>query len=335
MARTPLERIRRGGLVLCVVFVLSVLGYRWIGGYGWIDAIWMVTITISTVGYGEATSSLPKPTQILTLFVILAGVTASVYTFTGLFQMMVKGELEHVLGRQRMTKGIKLLAGHAVICGYGRMGKTLAFELRRQGKQCVVVDSSIESIAEATADGFLSLLGDATEESTLRQAGLVKAGVLVSTFPNDAESVFITLTARELNPNVRIIARAERETTEKKLLQAGADTVVMPTVVGARQMGRLITRPTTAQLIRLVDENANSDIELDELRVGAESGLIGMRIEDTQAHRLHHLLVIAIKSPQGEFTFNPGADETIAKHDELMILGRKKDIASFRKAYSI
>lgn len=333
--RTPLERIKLGGFVLFAIFFLSVIGYRVLGGYSWLDAIWMVTITVSTVGYGESKSTLPTELQLLTLVVIMTGISAAVYTFGGLFQLMVEGELEHLLGRRRMTKEITALSGHTIICGYGRMGRNLARELRSHQRQLVVIDASPEAFAEATADGHLGILGDATEESALLDAGLMRAGTLVSTFPNDAESVFITLTARNLNPKIRIIARAERESTEKKLTQAGADSIVMPTVVGARQMGRMITRPSTAQLIRLVDEGGSADIDLDELRVKPGCRLVGMQVEQTEAHRLHKLLVVAIKSPDGTLKFNPKASETIDAEDELMVIGHRDDILKFRRQYGL
>ncbi len=333
--RTPLDRIRLGGFILGAVFVSAVIGYRVIGGYSWLDAIWMVVITISTVGYGESPPALPVPVQLLTLVVIVMGITAAVYTFGGLIQMVLEGELEHVLGRRRMTKEILSLSGHTILCGYGRMGRNLARELRTQDRELVVIDTDSEAYTEATADGLLCVLGDATEESTLEYAGLERAGVLVSTFPNDAESVFITLTARDLNPDIRIIARAERESTEKKLSQAGADTIVMPTVVGARQMGRMITRPSTAQLIRLVDEASTVDVDLDELRVNKGCPLIGMTLDETAAHRKHKLLIVAIKSPDGTLKFNPEAKERIAEQDELMVIGHRDDIAKFRDRFAV
>ena len=335
MTRTPLQRIRVGAIVLAAVFSLSVIGYRLVGGYSWLDAIWMVTITISTVGYGEGHSTLPTSLQLLTMLVIAAGISAAVYTFTGLFQLMIEGELEHILGRRKMTIEIKALSEHTIICGYGRMGRNLAKDLRMQRRGVVVIDSDAERVAEASAEEFLAVSGDATEEETLLHAGLLAAGTLVSTFPNDADSVFITLTARNLNPRVKIIARAERDTTEKKLIQAGANTVVMPTVVGAKQMGRMITRPTTAQLIRLVDEKGSSDFELDELRVDSNCSLVNMTLSQAAAHRDFRVLVVAIKSLSGKFEFNPDADAEIHAEDELMVLGRQRDIASFREKYSL
>ena len=332
--RTPLQRIRLGGIVLGAVFVFAVLGYRFIGGYDWLAAIWMVVITISTVGYGES-SQLPAEVQAMTVAVILTGISASVYTFGGLIQLILEGELEQVLGTRRMNKEILQLSNHTIICGYGRMGHNLSHELKSQGHQLVIIDSNHEAIEDATANGYLCVTGDATQDETLEKAGLERASTLVSTFANDAESVFITLTARELNASIRIIARAERESTQKKLRQAGADLIVMPTVVGARQMGRMVTRPSTAHLINMVDEGSNRDFDLDELKVDASSRLIGMTLEETEAHRLHKLLVVAIKTTEGSLTFNPDAGELIRRGDVLMVIGHRDHIAKFRQEFGL
>ncbi|MGI9466991.1 MAG: potassium channel family protein [Rubripirellula sp.] len=330
--RTPLERIRLGGFVLAAVFILAILGYRFVGDYDWIAAVWMVVITISTVGYGE-TSQLPPRIQALTVLVIVLGISASVYTFGGLFQLGVEGELENVLGKRRMKKEIMRLRDHAILCGFGRMGKKLAEELQAQGVEIVVVDQDSDAIDEAIHAGFCCVSGDATAEETLSEAGLTRASTLVSTFPNDAECVFITLTARDLNKKIRIIARAERESTEKKLLQAGADTIVMPTVVGARQMGRMITRPSTAHLIKLVDEGGNQDFDIDEVLVHENSRLVGLSVQQTEAHRRHGLLVVAVRSASGELRFNPDSGEKFTVGEIVIVMGRRDDIARFRDEY--
>ena len=217
--RTPLERIRLGGFVLAAVFILAILGYRFIGDYDWIAAVWMVVLTISMVGYGES-SQLPQRIQTLTVLVIVLGISASVYTFGGLFQLVVEGELENVLGKRRMKKDIlrlRYLRDHTILCGFGRMGMKLAEELEAQGVELVVIDEDSDAISEASQAGLRCVCGDAAEEETLLEAGLRHASTLVSTFPNDAECVFITLTARDLNKEIRIIARAERESTEKNV----------------------------------------------------------------------------------------------------------------------
>lgn len=320
--------------MLIAVFTIAVLGYHFIGGYDWIGAVYMVVITISTVGYGES-SSLPPMVQAFSVAVIVVGISASVYTIGGLIQMMLEGELERALGKRRMIKEISGLSEHAIICGYGRMGENLAQDLKEQGRDMVIIDHDSEKVADATSQGFLCVMGDATEEETLHEAALDRASTLVSTFPNDAESVFITLTARNLNPNIKIIARAERESTRRKLRQAGADTIVMPTIVGARQMGRMITRPSTAHLINLVDEGSNREYDLDELPVRSGSPLVGRTVEQTEAHRRYRLLVVAVKDSDGKLRFNPAADETLSEGDVVMVIGHRDHIDAFRSEFEV
>lgn len=332
--KSPLQRIQHGGIVLAVILVSSVCGYRYLAGYDWIDAVWMVVVTISTVGYSEQ-STLPPSVQMFTALVIVFGISASAYTFGGLVQWMIEGELERVMGVRRMTREVNRMRNHIIVCGYGRMGHRLASELKSQGRTVVVIEINHDSVAEATADGLVCIDGDATEEDVLESAGIAHAHSLVAALPNDAESVFITLTARNLNPELRIIARAEQESTEKKLRQAGANHIVLPTVVGAGQMVRMITRPSTAELMELFSQNSLVDLELDEIEVPADSRLVGVTIRDTNAHRDHQLLFVAIKQCEGKMVFSPDAKHRIGAHEILMVIGHRDGIDQFRKSFGL
>lgn len=319
-------------MVLVTVFAIAVIGYRVLGEMEWIDALWMVVITVSTVGYGER-SQLGPELQLFTIGVILFGMTAAVYTFGGLFQLMLEGELERVIGRRRMEKEIQQLDRHILICGFGRMGQNLADELKTRKRAIVVIDKDEKAVEEARELGVLSVEGDATEEEVLRSLHIDKAKTLVAALPSDAESVFITLTARNLNPEIQIIARAEQPSTEKKLRQAGADRVVMPTVIGARQMVRMITRPTTADLIELVNESSFTELELEEFLIEPGSELVGVTVRETEALRRHRLLVVAIKDQQGRLTFSPTADLKFTAGDTVMLMGHAEDIEKFCKEF--
>ncbi len=332
--RSPLHRIRLGACVLVSVFALAVIGYRVIGGYDWVDAIWMVVITISSVGYSERSSFGPT-LQIYTIFVILFGMTAAVYTFGGLMQVMIEGELERVIGKRRMTRDLDKLSNHIIICGFGRMGQNLVNDLRSAAQQVVAIDSDPIAVDEAIAAGVLCVHGDATEESLLESVHIRRATTLVTTLPSDAESVFITLTARNLNPSLQIIARAEHQSTEKKLRQAGANKVVMPTIVGARQMVRMITRPTTTDLMELVSESGVADLELDEFLIHEDGALVGVSVGETEAHRRHKLLVIGIKRSGGDLIFNPDANEQFQSQDVVMLMGHAEDIERFRVEFQL
>ncbi len=334
LVRTPFQRLRIGGIVLAIVFVVSACGFRYLGEYDWISAIWMVVVTISTVGYAEQ-SSVSSTLQILEVLVILFGISAAAYTFGGLVQFILEGEIDRLLGVRRMTHELNRLQNHVIVCGYGRMGQRLVADLVGEEIPFVVLERDADIAKEAQASGVVCVFGDATEEASLRTAGIERAQVLVATLPNDAESVFITLTARNIAPALRIIARAEQQNTEMKLRQAGANRVVLPTVVGARQMVRMITRPTTADLMDMVSASNVVDLELDEFEVCSEDRLVGMSVQQTGAHLRHKLLFVAIKQADGELLFNPAGDHQFEAGEILMVTGHREDIQRFRNEYSL
>lgn len=320
--RDPLKRLRRGLVILAIVFGASVLGFRFVGGYGWIEAAWMVVITISSVGYGEHSDVSPK-VQVLTMAVILLGMTSAAYVGGGLIQMVLEGELARVLKHRRTSRGIEELNQHVVVCGFGRIGQILVADLHQRGQPFVVIDSDPAKFEDAESRQYLFLNGDATEDAVLMEAGIKRAKTLVSVLPSDAANVFITLTARNLNPSLSIIARAEHRTTEKKLLQAGANKVVLPAVIGARQVERLITRPSTADLVE-------QDYQLDEVTVVERGKLAGTTVEATEAKRRHRLLIVAVKQADGTMMFNPDATYTFQVGDIAIVMGHAEDIARFR-----
>ena len=327
---TPLERVRLGAIVLAAVFVTAVLGYRYLGGYDWLGAVWMVVVTISTVGYSEQ-SQAPGTVQALSIGVILIGMSAAVYTVGGFIHLMLEGEIQTALGQQRTTREIDRLAGHAIVCGYGRIGSMLACDLQRLNRPFVSVDSEPAKVAEAHQRNCLAIIGDATEEDVLTAAGVERAATLVTVLPNDAANVFITLTARNLNKDCYIVARAEHPSTERKLRQAGADRVVMPAVTGAAQMTRMITRPSTADLMEMLAESSFMDLEMDEIAVDKTSRLVGASVKETEARRKHGLLVVAVKTADGSMVFNPDDEHVFAAQDTVIVMGPARDIETFRR----
>ncbi len=216
----PLSRIRRGALVLAVIVVLSVVGYRVLGGRTWLDAAYMTTITISSVGFGEHSTATPEM-QVFTILVIVLGMSAAAYTVSGMVQLLAEGEIERLLGTRRMMREIDQLSEHVIICGYGRVGQILAGRLAGRCCPFLVIDEKPEQIENAQAEQYVCLQGDATEEELLLKAGIRRAKTLVTSLPNDAANVFLTLTARNLNEHLQIIARAEFHTSEKNCGKPG------------------------------------------------------------------------------------------------------------------
>ncbi|MDP6443737.1 MAG: potassium channel protein [Pirellulaceae bacterium] len=330
----PIARIRQGATILGVTVIAAIIGYRMLGNYTWMQSVYMVVITISTTGFGER-SELSPELQALTVFVILVGMTAAAFVFGGVVQLMVEGEIARTLGHKKMTREIEKLQRHVIICGFGRIGQVMAAGFRQNGTEFVIVEQSSDCVDDARNKDYLAVHGDATDEDILLSAGVERAETLVSGLPNDALNVFITLTARTLNPEMNIVARADYVSSEKKLKQAGATRVVMPTIVGAKQMLRIVMRPLTADLMELVAETEFRDIELDELTITSTSKLIGMRVRETNAHRDYGLLVVAVKKIDGSMVFNPHAGYTFTEADVLIIMGQADDVTRFRGEYAL
>lgn len=330
--RTPLDRIRIGAVVLGVIIILAILGYHFTG-YSLLEAIWMVTITLSSVGYSE-TPGMSKVQQILTIAVIIFGMSAAAYTIGGLLQMLTEGEIERALGRKRMTRDLENLQNHVIVCGFGRIGRVLADELKRNRRQFVLIEQNMDVVEETHEKGFLSIQGDATDEEVLSRAGIERAAMLVAALPNDAANVFITLTCRNLNPELLIIARAELKSTAKKLKQAGANRIVMPTQIGAGQIARLVLRPNTADVAELFSGYEAIDYELDEFTIPLNSRMVGLSVYETEANRRHRLLVVAVKQESGELIFNPDSDYQFQPRDTIILMGRTTDLRTFFDEFS-
>jgi voltage-gated potassium channel len=327
----PLTRLRIGLLVLGTIFLVAVAGYR-VAGWSWLDSVYMVVITLSTVGYREP-GQMSGPIQVFTILVIVFGVSTAVYVGGGFVQMVLEGELNRALGVRRVSREIERLAGHVIICGFGRMGETVAEELARQKKPFVVLDNDPDRIAQAMATGHLALAADATEEDSLQDVNVARATALVITFPSDAANVFITLTARNLNPKMQIIARAELRSTEKKLIRAGADRVVMPSATGAMRMVAMITRPSILELVELASGKF-PEMAIEELVIPATSNLVGATIGDSHLRSRYGLLVVAIRHADGQLLFNPGAATAFQAGDAVIALGKIDDIERFRAEYA-
>ncbi len=330
----PLQRIRVGVAVLMSVLLAAVVGYHYIGGRDWVDAFYMVAITVSTVGFGER-SQLSSGEKLFTIGVIVFGISAAAYALGGLLQKMTEGEIERVLGLRRMTNEIERLKGHVIICGYGRIGQILATELSHRKKPLVVVDNSAERISDATSAGYLAINGDATEEDVLIGVGVERARSLVTALASDADNVFITLTSRNLNPDVQIIARGEYPSTRKKLLQAGANRVVLPAAIGALRMAAMITRPSTVELIDQVSGQNGAELSMEEFLLAPGSTLAGKTVQRIDARRRHGLLVVAVKRADGKLIFSPDETLPFRAGDTLIVMGRMEDIEKFCQEFSL
>jgi voltage-gated potassium channel len=332
--RSSIRRILMGLAAILMVMGFGVIGYV---ALGWqpFDALFMVVITISGVGYGEIRHMGTIAERVHTMLVIGVGMLSVAYTIAGFVQFLTEGEIERLLGHQRMRRQIEMLSGHTIVAGYGRVGGLVSDELAQHELPFVVIEVSANMVPEIERHGYPYIIGDATEEKVLREAGLERAKTLVTSMPSDAENVFITLTARQMAPHVHIVARAEQPSTQKKLRQAGANHVVLPAVIGAHRIVSLLTNPTAVEFAELVTSRSSLAIEMDDIPIRDGSPLAGHSLRDADVGRRTGVIVIAVKRADGRVEFPPTGDEPFARGDSIVVLGRRANLDQFHKQFAV
>lgn len=322
-----LGRARRGALVLGVVFVCSILCFHWWFRKPLLEAIYWTVITIAGVGYSQsAGQEVGEARQFLSIVVILVGMLAMAYTLGMLIQAVVEGQLDKALGAKRMNKEIQKLKNHVIVCGFGRIGQNLAHRLARHRVPFIVIDPSADALSEAKTLDYVCLEADATDEDVLRQAGIDRASTIVFALQSDPDNVFLTLTVRNMNKNISIVARGEDPRTEQKLFQAGATQVVMPAVIGAERMADMIVRPEASDLLRCVGHESGLNAELEEFQFTPESAYAGRTVGEAEQTQV---MIVALRRADGETCFNPADDDKILVGDIAIIMGPEASIEQF------
>ena len=310
-------------------FVIAVATVGYIAlGWSPMAAFYMVIITVFAVGYGEVLPVESFAAHVWTMIVILSGWSAVVFTLGGVIKSVTEGELQRAREEVRRKRTMEQLENHVIICGYGRMGQALAAELLENAVPFVIIDRDEERIAQIESDGHLSMRGDATDENVLERVGIERASTLATVLPQDALNVFITLTARNLAPNVRIIARGEQLSTEKKLLHAGADEVILPATIGALRIAHSIIEPTVAGLMREIGGNLDLrglGVEIDELQLHRRAHLVGKTVGEV--HRLSQGAVMVVAVRRGDTILRDDLENIALQHgDALIAISRTQDL---------
>ncbi len=311
-------------MALCII-IFGTAGYIVIEGWGFLDALYMTIITISTVGYSEV-HHVSKAGRLFTILLVFSGVGFTLYIAAAVVQFMVEGRIRIILGRRRLEKKIDRMKNHYIVCGYGRIGRVLCKNLRRKPLNLVVVEKDPELTSVMDADGVLYISGDAADEENLIRAGINRAKGLIALLASDADNVFLVLTARQLAPDLSIIARASQEKAKSKLQAAGANTVESPYEMGAVSMAHRIIRPTVTSFLNLAFAHKRKDIQMEEIPVSASSDLVNVLLKDTGIRQKYNLIIIAIKKQDKSMLFNPSFEATIEVGDTVIAVGEEVNL---------
>lgn len=313
-----------GSILLFLIFVFGIAGFMWLEGWDLLSSFYMVVITLSTVGYGEV-HPLSQSGRMFAALLIMSGVGGFMYIVASFSQVLLEGRLQVLWGRRRMQKAIGKLENHFIICGYGRIGSVVVHEIRNEGFIPVVIEQNTDLIQKMELDGVLCIEGDATDDELLLSVGLRKAKALISALSSEAANVYVTLTARQLCPEITIIARASQQSHISRLKLAGADRVVMPHLIGGVRMAQNVLRPTVTNFLEIAMQG-KIDLQMEELLVPKGSDLPGKNLIESQIRARYNLIIIAIKKRNGEMSFNPGPKEVIQMEDTLLMVGRRTDL---------
>jgi voltage-gated potassium channel len=313
-----------------LIFAIGTAGYMIIERWNLSDALYMTAITISTVGFKEV-HSISATGRLFTIALVLFGVGFVLYVAGAVVQFMVEGQIRIILGRKRLDKKINRLKNHYIVCGYGRIGRVLCDNLKTKPVDLVVIENNPDLLPVMDEDGVLYVHGDGTDEANLFKAGINRAKGLIAVLATDTDNVFLVLTARQLNPNLYIIARAIQNQSKSKLMAAGANTVESPYDMGAVSMAQRILRPTVTNFLDLAFAYTRKDIQMEELPVSASSELVNVTLKESGIRQNYNLIIIAIKKSDGSMLFNPSFESIIRADDTVIAVGEYENLQKLEK----
>jgi len=326
------HNLRVIGALLLVVMAAGTAGFHFIEGWPWFDGFYMVVTTLTTIGYQEV-HPLSHAGRVFNVVVILTGVSLVLLGVGALSQALLEFELQSFFGRRRMERNIGRLDGHYIICGMGRVGRSVARELARKPTPFVVIENAESKLQRYSTENWLVVTGDATQEQTLRQAQIERARGLIAATTTDATNLYIVLTARGLNPHLKIVARASEEGAEKHLLTAGADSVVSPYSFAGQRIAQSLLRPHVVSFLDTATTHLGIDLEIGEIQVAGDSVFAGKTIESSRIRQDRGVIILAIKRQQG-MRFNPAPDERIEPEDFLIAMGEPAQLRKLEQTAS-
>ena len=322
-------------LVMVTLFI-GVLGYKIIADYSWIDALYMTVITVTTVGYGEVNPLTPEA-KLFTVILILCSVVIVGYAIAVITEYIISRNTYDTIKHKKVQKQIDKLSSHIIVCGYGRNGQQAVEKLRAYNKAFVIIDNNDDIVERYEDSNTLFVKGNANEDEILINAGVERASTLISALPDDADNLFVVLSARQLNQGLKIISRAEYETSQKKLKLAGADNVIMPNRIGGDHMASLVVVPDLIEFLdnlSVVGEEDSINVEEIGFEKVCPSGE-EVSIKEIDFRYKTGCTIIGYKSPEGKYTVNPGADLILKKDSKLIVIGRPEQIINLHHVFGI
>ncbi|MBF0481852.1 MAG: potassium channel protein [Desulfovibrionaceae bacterium] len=316
-----------GIAALSLIFMLGVAAFMLVEGWKFFDSLYMVVITLSTVGYGEV---LPLSTdgRIVAMLLILSGVGTFFYLIGAFTKMLVEGNLHMFLGRRKVRKQIEKMHGHVIVCGYGRLGRVVVADFLKEGIGVVVVEREPEVVSQLQEREIPHIDGDATDDETLAAAGIGRARALAACLTQEAANVYVTLTARQLAPDLYIVARADEPRHIQRLERAGANQALIPHLYGGHRMAQSILRPSVVNFLEIAIRGDDLGLQMEELKIGPNSRLAGKNLADSPIRADFDLIVIAIIKTGGTMNFNPGHATVLENGDTLILVGSREHLSS-------
>jgi len=311
--------------LLGFTLIVGTVGFRLIEGYSWFEGFYMTLTTITTVGYQEM-RPLGHAGRVFNSFLILFGVTAMFLAVGAMTQTIIEIELQDQYGKRRKKRMIENLHDHFIVCGFGRVGRNACSEFQRAHAPFLVIDRNEQRVQKAAAAGMLAIVADATQDDSLRQAGVLRARGLIAALPSDAENLFIILSAKTLNPTLTIVTRVSEEEAGEKLRRAGADTVLTPYTMAGRQLADALLRPHVVEFLDFTRSNIGSKITMEQVCVASKGAPTSQSLGKLSELRKSGVIVLAIRTKAGETIFNPPAEVEISAGDFLIVMGERSSL---------
>jgi len=336
-----LREIRRSLLniaaLIGAVLLAGTLGYHFVAGWSLFDSLYMTVITLATVGYGEV-HPLDQAGRLFTIFLIMGGIGAMTYAFSTITSLIVEGDLSAAFRRRRMEKDIAQLSGHYIVCGAGHAGGVIASELRRTGRPFVLVErhpEPVQRFRERLGKGeLLHIVGDATDDEVLRAAGVERAAGVFAVLATDQDNAFVALSAKGLNPNIRVVCRQKELGVREKLFRSGADNVVNPEYIGGLRMASEMIRPTTTGFLDSMLRESGSTERFDEIAVPEGSPYVGRPVGEVKGSQGDGPLLVAVRDAQTKkYDINPDSKRPIKAGDCLVMVGEVAKISELRERF--